>query len=57
MTGTDHLAEPIRLTLELDRDAEPPSEWIEDEHGEPRAFEGLSKLILLDASTWPQQWA
>jgi hypothetical protein len=56
MAGTDHSAEPLRLTVELDRDAEPPSGWVEDEHGERRAFAGLLELIsLLDSSTGPQQ--
>jgi hypothetical protein len=59
MPGTDHGSARIRLTVELDRDAEPPSGWVEDEHGERREFAGLLELIsLLDSpGIGPQQRA
>jgi hypothetical protein len=58
MSGT-RPSERIRLTVDLDRDAEPPSGWIEDEHGERREFVGLLELIsLLDSPrAGPQQRA
>jgi hypothetical protein len=59
MAETDHPPGRIRLTVELERDAQPPSGWIEDEHGERCEFAGLLELIsLLDSpGTGPQQRA
>jgi hypothetical protein len=37
----------VRLCVELDRETEPPSGWVEDETGARRVFTSLLELIAL----------
>jgi hypothetical protein len=47
MATTHDMAGRVRLTVELDRDTEPPSGWVQVEHGEQREFTSLLELISL----------
>jgi hypothetical protein len=37
----------VRLIVELDRDTEPPSGWVQAERGERREFASMLELISL----------
>ena len=47
MKATDDTTGRVRLMVELDREAQPPSGWIQVEKGERREFANLLELISL----------
>lgn len=51
MPRTPRAGDRVCLSVELDREIEPPSGWIEDETGTRRGFTNLLELIsLLESS-------
>ena len=59
MSAIDRPTNRIRLTVELERDTEPVSGWLEQEDGERREFASILELISLleSARAGPQLWA
>jgi hypothetical protein len=47
MTASSEVHDRVRVIVELDRNAQPPSGWVQIERGERREFANLLELIAL----------